>query len=99
MQAVSARIDENIQQQLLEYCQAALMAQKQELNQAHDNHPAIDGGPDRQWIVNSSVADLEKLRTEYQKRKDGAKLTESIRQVIHLRNEIDTLTTRIRKLT
>ena len=99
LQAVSARIDENIQQRLLEYCQAALITQKQELNQAHDNHPTVDGWPDRQWILNSSAADLEKLRTEYQKRKDGAKLTESIRQVIRLRNEIDTLTTRIRKLT
>jgi serine/threonine protein kinase len=99
LQAVSARIAETIQQQLLEDQQAALSAQREELNRILDSHPAFNEGSNRQWLEKSSVAELGKLQTKYKNRKDGAGLTESIRQMIRIRKENDTLTTRIEKLT
>jgi serine/threonine protein kinase len=99
LKAVSTHIVKNIRQQLLEYQQTTLQAQQQELNQLLDNYPAFNEGSNRQWFEKSSVADLEKLQARYQNREGGAKLTESIGQVIDLRKKNDTLTAHIQKLT
>lgn len=99
LQAVSASINENIQQQLLEYHQTELTDRRQELSEVFDNHPAFNEGSNRQWLENSSVADLEKLRARYQNGKGSAGLTESISRVIRIRNKIDALSAHIRTLT
>ncbi len=91
LQAVTANIPANIQRQLADHYRSEQIAAEQRLKQLLDNTDLFNKGNNRRRLGESSVADLEKLRASYAKRKGSKKLLGQMDTLIRYKQKTESV--------